>query len=209
MLSVGKILRDERERQGVSLQAVEKQIRVREKLLKAIEDNHWDCFSSKVYIAGIIKNYSKFLNLDQRKMLAFFRRDYERREEVKFKTRVSSQYLTSGTKKIAIIGLSLVFLIFFSYFGYQLSLYLAPPKVEIISPKTDKFTKEDRVRIVGKSDKEVMITIFGERVYQNKDGVFEYDFPLHDGSNELSVEVVGANGKKTTIKKVFFKKSSS
>ena len=205
MLSVGEILKKERERQGILLIQVEKNIKVRVRLLKAIEDNNWENFTSKIYITGIIKNYSQFLNLDPQKILAFFRRDYERIEEVKFKKRVSSKYLTSETRNAVFIGLAVLFTVFFVYFGYQLKQYFTPPKVEILLPRQDKFNREDRIKIVGKTDKDVMINIFGDRIYQNKEGIFEYEFPLHSGKNELVIEVTGANGKKTILKKIYSK----
>ena len=60
MLSVGTIFSRERQRRGFSLKQVEKQTRIREKFLEAIEKNDWSLFSSKIYITGLIKNYSKF-----------------------------------------------------------------------------------------------------------------------------------------------------
>src|SRR5450830_1105793 len=99
MLSVGTILKKEREKKGLLLIDIEKQIKVREKYLKAVEEENWSYFSSKIYITGILKNYSRVLNLDHKKILAFFRRDYERKEEVKFKKKITSTYLTSETKK--------------------------------------------------------------------------------------------------------------
>lgn len=207
MISVGEILKKERENKNIQLINVEKAIKVRTKFLKAIEENNWDFFSSKIYITGIIKNYSDFLGLDAPKMTAFFRRDYERKEEVRFKTKVASKYLTPQTKKIAMIGLIVLFLTFFVYFGYQLKTYLSPPTVVIISPKETQFTREDRIKIKGRTEKDAMVTIFGERVYQNKEGVFTYDFPLKEGKNELLIEVIGANGKKTVITKTYIKNS--
>lgn len=205
MLSVGEILKKQREKLNISLAEVEKLIKMRQKFLAAVEENNWNIFSSKVYIEGIIKNYSKFLGLDSKKTLAFFRRDYERLELVKFKRKVSSQHLAPETKKIVTGLLIFISLLFITYFGFQLKLYLSPPKLTVTSPKTDKFTKEDKIKIIGKTEKDAAITIFGERVYQNSEGEFEFEFPLHQGKNELVIEVVGANGKKTIVKKIYEK----
>lgn len=203
MVTVGEILKKQREKLGINLYEVEKQIKVRQKFLSAIEENNWGIFTSKVYIGGIIKNYSKLLGLDPKRTLAFFRRDYERLETMKFKSRVASRYLTPETKKIVMAFLIFIFLIFFGYFGYQLKLYFSPPKVTIVSPKSEIFKKEDRIKILGQTEKDAAITIFGERVYQNKEGIFEFQFPLHKGQNELVIEVIGANGKKTILKKIY------
>jgi len=207
MTTVGEILQKERIDKGIALLDIEKQIKVREKYLRAIEENNWDFFSSKIYITGILKNYSRLLGLDEKKVLAFFRRDYEKKDEVKFKRKVSQQYLTPETRQVLKRGFIILFLFFILYFGYQLKLYFAPPRLTILSPKTTSFFREDRIKIIGKTEKDAMVVIAGERVYQNKDGIFEYNFPLHDGKNKLSIELTGANGKKAKAEKIFIRRS--
>lgn len=205
MLSVGETLKKQREKININLTHIEKSIKVRQKFLQAIEENNWGIFSSKVYIEGTIKNYSIFLGLDPNTNLAFFRRDYERQESIKFKRKLASSYLTPETSKIVLALLIFIFFIFFGYFGYQLKLYFSPPKITIISPNIDTFKKDDRIKILGKTEKDAAITIFGERVYQNKEGLFEFDFPLTKGKNELVIEVIGANGKKAVFKKIYIR----
>ncbi|MFA6017406.1 MAG: helix-turn-helix domain-containing protein [Patescibacteria group bacterium] len=207
MLSVGSILKKEREKKGLLLIDVEKQIKVREKYLKAIEDENWDYFSSKIYITGILKNYSRVLNLDHKKVLAFFRRDYEKKEEVKFKKKISSSYLTSETKKFLKFGLIILTLFFILYFVFQLKTYFSPPSFVLLTPKAINFTIEKNIKITGKTDKDTSVTIAGERVYLNKDGIFTYDYSLNEGENKMTINLVGANGKKATFEKTFFKKT--
>lgn len=203
MLSVGEIFKKTREGKGLTLKQIEQEIKIRERFLQAIEEDNWQIFSSKIYIEGIIKNYSHLLKLDSKKMKAFFRREYERNEEVKFKRKVASHYLTPETRKLISFGLSLIFVFFIVYFAYQLKLYLSPPKITLLQPKTAIVKRVDRVKIIGKTEKEATVNIFGERIYQDKDGVFEYNFPLKPGKNELTIEVIGANGKKSSLKKEF------
>ena len=207
MLSVGTILKKEREKKGLLLIDIEKQIKVREKYLKAIEEEDWNFFSSKIYITGILKNYSRILNLDHKKILAFFRRDYEKKEEVKFKRKVSSDSLTSETKKFLKLGLIILILFFISYFIYQLKIYFSPPGFTLLNPKVKNFTIEKSVKISGKTDRDTAIVIAGERIYQNKEGIFTYDYSLNEGENKLIINLTGANGKKTMVEKTFFKKT--
>lgn len=203
MLSVGSILQKERLRKGLTIAQVEKQIKVREKFLNAIEADDWSGFSSYIYIVGIIKNYAEYLNLDQKRILAFFRREYEKKDDVKFKRKLSSSYLVSDTKRVVFASLAFVSLAFFVYFGYQMFLYVSPPNVTILEPTKLSFKRENKVRIIGKTEREASITIFGERVYQDSEGIFRYDFPLKARENDIAIEVVGANGKKTTVERTF------
>ena len=207
MISVGTILKNEREKKGLLLVDIEKQIKVREKYLKAIEEEDWNYFSSKIYIIGILKNYSRVLDLDHKKILAFFRRDYERKEEVKFKRKITSKYLTSETKKFLKFCLIILTLFFILYFVFQLKTYFSPPSVTILSPTFKKFTIEKSVNIIGKTEKDTSVTISGERVYQNKEGIFNYQLSLLEGDNKVVINLVGANGKKATTEVLFNKKT--
>lgn len=205
MLSVGKLLKDAREKKKLSLRDIEKRIKVREQFICALEEDRWNVFASRIYITGILKNYARFLGLDERKILAFFRREYERIEEIKFKEKVSTYYLSSDSKKSIIIGFIFICILLVGYFSYQLFQFLHPPSVQIISPSTYTFKREVAVKIIGKTEKESVVTIMGERIYQNKDGIFEYVMPLKTKVNSLLIEVVGANGKKTILEKKFIK----
>jgi len=205
MLSVGALLKSKREQKKLSLSDVEKAIKVREKFVLALEEDRWDVFTSKIYIAGILKNYSHFLGLDHKKVLAFFRREYERKEDVRFKKSVSRSYFSPDSKKAVWISFSIAILVFTSYFIFQVFQYVRPPQITLLSPVETTFKLEDAVKIVGKTEKEASITVQGERVYQNRDGIFEYMFPLDKQNNELIIDVVGANGKTAELKKILKK----
>lgn len=203
MLSVGEILQKERERKNITLHSIEKKLRVRAKYLSAIEANDWTTFTSKIYIEGIIKNYSLHLGLDPERTLAFFKRDYASVEEVKFKKRVAHRYLTPHTRTVVGVILFLVSAIFIFYFGYQLKLYFTPPRIQLMAPQENSFKRADSVTIVGRVDRESEISIFGTRVYPDSQGVFRYNFPLKKGKNVFVVEVTGANGKKSSLTRTF------
>jgi cytoskeletal protein RodZ len=207
MLTPGEILMEERKSKKITLEEVEKATRIRKKLLQAIEENDWKNFSSKTYIIGIIKSYGKFLNLDEEKLIAFFRRLYEKEEEIKFKEKLAGSYLTPQSKKIFKLSVFLISLLFFLYFAYQLKIYFSPPKVTILSPKQTIFKRENKIKLIGKTEKEAIVNINGERVYQNQDNIFEFFVPLINPKNEVIIEVTGANGRKTIIKKIFEKKN--
>jgi len=205
MLSVGKLLKEAREKKKVSLREVEKQIKVREQFISALEEDKWYTFTSRIYVTGILKNYARFLGLDERKILAFFRREYERSEEIKFKEKISTSYLSSDSKKTLLAGFIFICIVLVGYFTYQLFQYLKPPEVHIVSPTNTIFKRELTVKVIGKTEKEAVITIMGERIYQNEKGIFEYNMLLKKKENPLLIEVIGANGKKTVLKKIFRK----
>ena len=204
MLTVGEILKRQREKLNLTTKQVEQLIRVREKFIQAIERNDWSFFTSDLYIKGIIKNYAGCLGIDQTKALAYFKRDYEKKEGFGFKQRLSERYLKPETKKIAQIFIFIFILLFFSYFIFQLYLFFSPPKLLIIAPVNNRFKRTEKIIVIGKTDKESIINIFNERIYQDDKGIFKYQFPLSKGKNTLIIEVIGVNGKKTVVKKDYF-----
>jgi len=207
MVTVGQILQKERIKQGLTLDYIEKQIKIRVKTLKALEENNWSAFSSKIYITGIIGNYARLLGLDTKKIIAFFRRDYEKKEEVKFKEKVSSSYLIPGSRRFFLGLLIFSFFLVAVYFSYQLKLYFSPPKLTFISPNTDYFKTEKKIVVVGKTEKDASVIIAGERIYTDDEGVFRYELPLMEGKNKLVIKLTGANGRKTEVEKMFTKTS--
>ncbi len=203
MYTVGDLLKKARQEKELTLQQVEKQTRIRSKYLKSIEQNNWKEFPSKVYISGLIRSYAKFLGIDPAKAIAYFRRDYEKIEEVKFRKHIPSLHLLPETKKIVIGVLTIVFLSFIGYFAYQLHLYLAPPGVLIVSPKETVFRNKTKITIVGQTDDDAVVKIFNESYFPDSNGRFRYDLPLQKGSNPITIEVTGANGKKSTLQEEY------
>ncbi|MGB4966548.1 MAG: helix-turn-helix domain-containing protein [Microgenomates group bacterium] len=206
MLTTGQILKKERERLGLTLENVEKATKIRKKSLIDIENGDFKKFASKTYVLGIIRSYGDFLNLDALKLAAFFRREYERTDESSFKQRVGKQELTSNRKRVFGFIIALVLICFGAYFAYQVKLYLTPPQISIISPTKTSYKNEQKIELVGKTEKEASVTVNGERVYTNEEYIFRTFIPLVLKENIVRIEVTGANGRKATITKTFYKR---
>lgn len=206
MLTTGEILKKKRQELDLSLEAIERETRIRKEKLAAIEQADWSIFPSKTYIIGVISTYSKTVGLDPQKLIAFFRREYEKEEKIKFKKKISRKYLNPETRKALLASTLLVILVFTLYFGYQVKLYLQPPNVEIISPKKTSFVKEDRITLVGKAPEDSIIEVNGEKIFQEENLTFRKNIPLNAAKNPVTIKVTGANGKITVVKKIYLKK---
>jgi len=77
MESPGKYLKDERERQELSLKAVSKFTRIREHHLRAIEEDRYDLLPSSVYVKGFLTLYAKYLRLDPKEVLLRYQKFIE------------------------------------------------------------------------------------------------------------------------------------
>jgi Helix-turn-helix domain/Domain of unknown function (DUF4115) len=80
-LGIGASLREERIRQGLTLDGVESATRIRGRYLEAIEDERWDELPAEAYAKGFLRTYATFLELDPQQFLAEFRRHRREVEE--------------------------------------------------------------------------------------------------------------------------------
>lgn len=199
MLTVGQILRKERLAQNLTLKQAEEMTKIRARYLDAIEKEQWSVFSSRVYIAGVIKSYASYLGIDPEKAMAYFRRDYEKKERVTFKKRLPSLQLLPGTKQVLYVLFGAVFVFFSLYFAYQFEQYLSPPEIVIVSPEEERFRNVTRITVVGRTEPESTVRIYNEDLFPDEQGFFEYDFPLRKGLNTLPIEVTGPNGKQNQL----------
>jgi cytoskeleton protein RodZ len=64
MKRVGEILKEEREKRGLSLHEVGLSLKINHKTLKAIEDNDQTQLPAKTFLRGFIRSYAQYLRLD-------------------------------------------------------------------------------------------------------------------------------------------------
>ena len=64
MFQIGASLREARTRRGLSPADVQKAIRIRERYLKALEEETWNLLPGEAYAKGFLRTYAEFLGLD-------------------------------------------------------------------------------------------------------------------------------------------------
>jgi cytoskeleton protein RodZ len=76
--SLGKYLKRERENRKISLKEVSKQIKVREPLLKAVEEDRRELLPSVTYLKGFLSAYAKYLGLDPNEVILRYEAESKR-----------------------------------------------------------------------------------------------------------------------------------
>lgn len=126
---IGTILREERERQGLSLDTVSDKIKVSRSCLAAIEDGNEKTLPHPVYAKGFIKNYAKLLGFDQAEFMAWLSTVYQTEEthfrEISLITDIPEDDCGCSVptpaprppfKAIALVGIGLLLLIGLGWF---------------------------------------------------------------------------------------------
>ena len=85
MKDIGNYLKEKRETQGISLAEVERDLKIRRKYLIALEEGNIDIIPGKAYIVGYLRNYSKYLGIDEENINNIIQtyRNIERRKHEK------------------------------------------------------------------------------------------------------------------------------
>ena len=174
---IGKILREERERQGKTLEDIHNALKISIHNLKAIEEGDLGSLPHPVYVKGFIKNYADFLGLDGSELSQRFFQTCEMLDKDKDKIK---EFESTGRKKIFWVVLLLcVFVIFL--FGLT---YIA-----LKSKKTEKISSVSKQNIVisKKDSKE------SSKPVEKKDNI--------KSSNQVISSVASENNKKLKQKK--------
>lgn len=206
MKTVGEIVRTKRLEKGLSLGDVEAATKIRKKFLEAIEENDYHILPSVAYAKGFVKNYSDFLGLPTRDVLAFFRRqtlEIPKSSLLPASADASLRHtffrLTPARFLAFLLG-ALTFL-FLSYFVLQYQRIKEPPTLVLDSPKEALKTTERRIDVMGMTETDATVLINGVSVLVRQDGKFFDQVSLVWGVNKIIVTATSRFGKENTIER--------
>lgn len=203
MKTVGIMLREARESKSLTLEAVEEGTKIRLKFLMAIEADDFTDMPSLSYAKGFVKNYSEFLGLNSRTVLAFFRRQTIDVPKSSLLPKGMGEPLNRSplqltpAKFITLIVIILVSL-FLLYLGLQYRTLQLPPRLVVDEPKNQSVVSDRRIDVLGNTDLDATITINGISVLVRSDGKFFDQINLESGVNKLTIVATSRLGKTTT-----------
>jgi len=139
--ALGKYLKRERELKRISLREVSKNTKIKEHLLKAIEEDQYAALPSPTYVKGFLLSYAKYLGLDPNDILLRYENSLKGKPDTE--TEAPPQKIFSGNirylrnkRYLWIVGGIIVVGFFTSYFFWLHPLKLpmepvpVPQKVE-------------------------------------------------------------------------------
>lgn len=80
MKALGSYFQSKREEQGYSIEDVARKTNISHRYIEAIEQEDFDDFPAGVYAKGFIRNYARFLNLDQEALVMEYNLNFEAQE---------------------------------------------------------------------------------------------------------------------------------
>jgi transcriptional regulator with XRE-family HTH domain len=131
METIGKYLKKERELRNISLREVANNTRVREHLLRAMEEDRYDLLPAPTYVRGFFFSYAKYLGLDPKDILVRYERLLEGGSVIRPEVQ-SEKKISWDIKYLWVIGGAIGVCFIVSYL-----LFLHPPE-SAIQPTPEK-----------------------------------------------------------------------
>lgn len=179
--------------------------------IEALEAGEIDKLPPSVYRAGIFKRLSKFLGIDENKVIEMYKNESQTAEKSPPNASNAvvsgkNSYFILTPRKITIFFGGMLLILVAAYLWYQFDFLIGPPTLAI-EPKEDMVIKDDSLLLKGKTDNGVNLTINGEGVYVSSDGNFSKNIQLAAGLNVIEIKSVNSFGKTNKIIRQIFKET--
>jgi cytoskeletal protein RodZ len=203
MRTVGEILSAKRKELNLSLAEIEKETKIRQKYLEAIEINEFGKIGESTIVKGFIRNFAQALSLPAENVLAVFRRDFQENEKGQIIPRGMVNPLDEKSywwtpKHTFFVGLAILLGGFIFFFARQYLSFSSAPPLEVHSPIDGQVVRE-KVEVSGKTDRDASVKIDGMLIAVSQDGTFREEIVLPRGENILTIETINRQGKKRVV----------
>ncbi len=206
MRTVGQILKETRESKGFTLEDVEKITKIRQELLKALEENDFSKLPPTTFVLGFIKNYGKFLNLNHEKLLAIFRRDFEAKKHPpmvldSFANPLERNPFRLTPSRIVALTITIGVFFFFVYLWIEYRQYIGAPPLEVFNPKDQQTVEVPAILIQGKTDPEIKVTVNNQEIDVDLSGNFRKEIKLSQSINTVTIVATGKFGQSAKLER--------
>lgn len=205
MIKAGQKLQEERLRKGLTIEEVAKATKIRTEFLSAIENGDYQKIPPGVYTMGFIRNYTDFLGLPTREILALFRREYDQDRAFKVLPKGLSDSSNFPIHRLRlrqapmILALALLLLLGYIFFQYRYAVF--DPPLTVYFPKENAVIFSQVVSISGKTDSNATLFTNGSPVTIESDGTFKKNIDVFPGKTTIIIKVINLFGRQTVIKR--------
>ena len=212
MRTIGQILKENREAKLYTLEDVEKSTKIRKELLEALERNDFNKLPPSTFVQGFIKNYGKFLGLDDSKLLAIFRRDYEASKHPPVIMESLQNPVGKGKKiiftpqKLLAISVFLIIIGFFAYLWVEYRQFVGAPELLVNTPSEGQTVEIPAVEVSGQTDPDAKVLVNNQEIGVDTEGKFKEEIKLNSSTNTVSIISTSKFGQAATVSRTVFVK---
>ncbi|HEX7171565.1 MAG TPA: helix-turn-helix domain-containing protein [Candidatus Limnocylindria bacterium] len=198
---LGEVLRAARESKGVDLPRVERETKIRERYLSALERGEYRELPGSVYTKGFLRNYGAYLGLDPEYLIDLYRLETSELRAERPMTPVPPRPLAGRRGRAfvvtpgAVVAAILTLLVggFFAYLGYEFVNFARMPELRITEPAGNVNQHPERsITIRGITAPNATVTVSNltenPSVRADDAGAFEVTVDLRPGSNVVRLQ---------------------
>ena len=204
MIKAGIKLKEKRLEKGLSLEDVSKNTKIKQEFLEFIENGAYEKLPSVSYAQGFVRNYAKFLNLNEKEIMAIFRREFEGEKLYRVLPKGFEQEDEFPISRLKIrrsaLFIILSLLIFLGYIFFQYRYAIINPPLTITSPKNLSVTSSSQIKVIGKTDSNATVYVNSDAVSVDESGNFQKVIFVFPGKTIITVRAVNKFLKETTKK---------
>lgn len=201
--TLGEKLRALRRGQAVSLIMLEETTHIQKKYIEALERGRYDELPEPLYTRNFIKAYARVLGADETYFLELYEEESGRMDLLAPhrlpRMRVRKSWFFSSAMFLKLSAFSMIAVMFFGYFVWQIHGVLRAPSIVIESP-ADGYTADSAlVAVKGHVENDdVTLLVNGHQVVVNNDKTFTVMIDLSLGLNVITVEGTRRYSQKAT-----------
>lgn len=184
---LGEMLRSARESRGLDRARIERETRIREKYLAALERGAYDELPGEVYTRGFLRTYARHLGLDPDAMVALYRIETRGRRappavpRARPTARPQPRAFVITPSVVAAAALTILVGALIAYLAYQLVTFARTPDLRVVEPPGD---------VVGHTGSAIVLQgITAPNARVSVRGLAENPDVLADEEGEFSVRV--------------------
>ena len=200
MVRLGQRLKDARIQRNKTLEEVAVALKIKPQFLAAIEEGDYNELPSPAYARGFVKNYAEYLGFSKVQTSALFKRDFDEKRAMKVlpegMTTSRDFPLKRTNLRRAIIGV-VTFLILLGFLLFQTRDLFIPPLIQIKSPKDGGIVSR-QAEVMGKTDRNAIVTVNNEPVFVQDNGEFVKKVTLFPGKTSIIVTAKNRSGRETS-----------
>lgn len=201
-LTLGEKLKKIRSDHRISLAEVSRSTRIQAKYLEALEAGSYEKLPPEVYVRGFLRSYAGFLGVPEEAILKLYDRErsiqrnlgHMDQSRLQPKLPVGFSFAFSSRYAFA-AGIALVTLGFFGYLYFEFHSFVSEPRLVILEPQDGATVTDAEISVRGETDPRADVTINGERVTVDEQGVFVETLKLASGLNIVDVSSANRFGK--------------
>lgn len=201
----GSHLRDLRELQKVEIERVAKDLKIRDTILLALEEDRIEELDDPAFAERHLMAYVRYLGGHEPYFLGRYRERLaglgaSRGMRYLPRTRgVRGIDLLAGPQLLALAGLVFLALLFGGYVTWQALLVRTPPTLILEEPKEGEPLRGPTVTVRGKTIPEASVTVNGRAAAVNAVGMFSLDLDVRRGTTAIEVIARRRRGSETRI----------